>query len=382
MNDHYNNNLSPRLPVKPSISEYGYWEWNKAVPCSREQLIVECSQLRVPDICLVWTPEFETFVPVAQVSYLQAALRNKFKRSIIVNLVSGVFNFLFALLLGFLFVEDIRDMLMGENVFILLWMVLFGITPIAVGINQVIHFKRSLRVDSETMFFRAETESRAVGKRFSETIVYCIVIVILGLLQMPYGLAETIEAGGLIRSAVMGGEYWRVLTCAFLHGGMIHLLMNSWVLLSLGRFMEMLCGRSYLALVYLCSILGSSVASMMILGDKLSIGASGGIMGLFGFIAVMGIRMKSYLPPKFMKSILVNISAIAVIGLIGYRFIDNAAHAGGLITGALLGLMIIPKGQRGFPLQQPRYLIKLGIAAEIVLMTAAVITFFLIIQSH
>ena len=375
-NQHLNH---PELPRKPSISDYGYWEWHTAVPCSRDQLIRECSQMRIPDVCLVWTPEFETFVPAAQVPFLQEALKRKLYRSLFLGFGAGICSLLFGILLAYLFVDHVTDLLLGKHVILLLYMIIFGIGPIVYSINKIIHFEKSLRINNEAIFFQASTERLAVRKRFSETLVYCSVIVFLGLLQFPFGLGNTIERGGLMRAAVVSGEYWRMLTCAFLHGGLVHLFMNSWVLLSLGRFLELLCGRSYLAIVYCLSILGSSLASALILGDKLSIGASGGIMGLFGFIAVLGFRMKAYLPPNFMKNIGVNIAAIAVIGLAGYHFIDNAAHAGGLITGAILGLILIPEGQRGFPLQQTKTLIRLGIISDVILLSGACITLLLII---
>jgi membrane associated rhomboid family serine protease len=77
--------------------------------------------------------------------------------------------------------------------------------------------------------------------------------------------------------------------------------------------------------------------------NSTSVGASGGIMGLVGFLAVIGYRRKEVLPAGFFKSILINICFIGVIGLVGFAVIDNAAHLGGLVAGVVCGVVFINK---------------------------------------
>ena len=66
-------------------------------------------------------------------------------------------------------------------------------------------------------------------------------------------------------------------------------------------------------------------------------------MGLIGYLAVYGYRRKQHLPPDFLKTTLINVAFIAGIGIVGYQFIDNFAHGGGLIVGAVYGFLQIPK---------------------------------------
>ncbi len=67
-------------------------------------------------------------------------------------------------------------------------------------------------------------------------------------------------------------------------------------------------------------------------------------MGLVGYLAIYGYRRKRQLPPDFLKSMLINIGFIAAFGIIAYRFVDNFAHLGGLLVGAIYGFIQIPRG--------------------------------------
>jgi membrane associated rhomboid family serine protease len=84
--------------------------------------------------------------------------------------------------------------------------------------------------------------------------------------------------------------------------------------------------------------------------ETASIGASGGIMGLIGYLAIFGYRRKRQMPPDFLKSMLINIGFIAAFGLVAYQIIDNFAHLGGLIIGAIYGFVQVP----GDLLKNPR----------------------------
>jgi membrane associated rhomboid family serine protease len=106
---------------------------------------------------------------------------------------------------------------------------------------------------------------------------------------------------------------------------------------------ENLSNRAHLAIVFVLSVLGGSLLSLFLMPDAQSIGASGGIMGLIGYLAIYGYRRKQQLPPDFLRSLLINIGFIAAFGLIAYQIVNNAAHLGGLITGAVYGFLQIPR---------------------------------------
>jgi hypothetical protein len=92
------------------------------------------------------------------------------------------------------------------------------------------------------------------------------------------------------------------------------------------------------------AVLGGGFLSLIFMPEGTSVGASGGIMGLVGYLAIYGYRRKRQLPPDFLKSMLVNIGFIAAFGLIAYRIVDNFGHLGGLLVGAIYGFLQIPGG--------------------------------------
>lgn len=156
--------------------------------------------------------------------------------------------------------------------------------------------------------------------------------------------AKSAETAGLIKPLVWRGEYWRLLTSATLHGIFpIHLYFNAQALYGFGNLIESLSNRAHLATVFLLSIVGGGLLSLFFMPDVWSIGASGGIMGLIGYMAIFGYRRRRQLPPDFLKSMLINIGFIAAFGVIAYQIVDNFAHLGGFLTGAVYGFVQVPR---------------------------------------
>jgi rhomboid protease GluP len=116
--------------------------------------------------------------------------------------------------------------------------------------------------------------------------------------------------------------------------------------LALGRMIEAFAHRAYVPLVFLLTALTASAVSQLASPHLDSVGASGGIMGLFGFLAFMARRRRNLMPPGFGTAILIDVGVIAVMGIAGYGYIDNWAHAGGFAGGALLGWLMIPRTGR------------------------------------
>ena len=92
--------------------------------------------------------------------------------------------------------------------------------------------------------------------------------------------------------------------------------------------------------------LGGSVLSTMLTPNP-SVGASGGIMGFVGFLAVLALRRRPLLNPGFFRNVMLNLVSAAVFGIIAFAFIDNAAHLGGFLTGAALGALLVPRARPG-----------------------------------
>lgn len=146
---------------------------------------------------------------------------------------------------------------------------------------------------------------------------------------------------GLVKSRYFSGEWWRLLTAPFLHGNIVHFLMNSAALLYLGKRLEVFARWPHLPLVFLFAAAVGGEASARFL-ETPSVGASGGLMGWLGFLMVFETLHKGLVPRRARRRLAAGVAITALIGVIGYKFIDNAAHAGGLIAGILYGLIVFP----------------------------------------
>lgn len=242
---------------------------------------------------------------------------------------------------------------------------IIGVLSFAGGIWEYYQVKR-LTVDdlakyNEAQLFTESIESTPII--YTKAVLACLIVV--AVLQLIAGGNESVQAAGLVKSAVWEGETWRLFTCATLHLNFIHIWMNGQALLGLGRMIESLTNRAYLAIVFLPSALCGSIFSLLLMPNSTSVGASGGIMGLVGFLAVLGYRRKEILPSGFFKSILINICFIGVIGLVGFAIIDNAAHLGGLVAGAACGVIFIKKAAGDNLAEASRLVKRMGLAALI-----------------
>lgn len=163
-----------------------------------------------------------------------------------------------------------------------------------------------------------------------------------GLGFMSFEGHDLLKWGANYRPDIDKGEYWRLLTSIFLHGGAMHLLFNMYGLLFVGLFLEPVMGKVKFLLAYLLTGLSASIASAWWHAATVSIGASGAIFGLYGvFFALLTVNV---FPKSSKKSFLISTSIF-----IGYNLlngltggVDNAAHIGGLLSGLLLGYILFP----------------------------------------
>src|SRR5947209_7981827 len=95
---------------------------------------------------------------------------------------------------------------------------------------------------------------------------------------------EVVQWGANAGELTLGGEYWRLLTAAFVHIGLIHIAFNMWCLLGLGRLSERLFGRWQTAAIYIFTGIGGNLLSLAHAPDRVSAGASGAIFGIAGAI--------------------------------------------------------------------------------------------------
>ncbi len=160
---------------------------------------------------------------------------------------------------------------------------------------------------------------------------------------MDFPVQELIHWGANWGPLTLTGQWWRLLTCVFVHGGIIHIGFNMWCLWELGQLAESLYGRwTYAAVYFLCGI-GSSLTSVFWHPGVPSVGASGAIFGLAGAL-IAAFKLGEFSVPRAALSgtlrslamfVLYNLVFGAMIGTT-----DNAAHIGGLITGLIVGTLV------------------------------------------
>lgn len=180
-------------------------------------------------------------------------------------------------------------------------------------------------------------------------ISLCIAVYILSLLQShPVGgffsPSDTalINLGALVGERLRAGEWWRLLTVALLHGSIIHLGMNMLALYYLGPTIENWQGSWRLLIAFTTSVIIGSLASYFWHTNVFSVGASGGIFGLLGFLVAILLRYYRNFPPHIRKSLTSYLRSILIMNILISFLpqIDFAAHIGGLIGGFVIGLII------------------------------------------
>jgi rhomboid protease GluP len=154
------------------------------------------------------------------------------------------------------------------------------------------------------------------------------------------------------------GEWWRLLTCIFIHIGIIHILLNMWVLATAGPLVERMIGNTGFLLLYLVAGLIGSLASLFWNPLLVSAGASGAIFGIYGALLGLLLRNHGSIPAQALAQLL-----NSGLGFLFYNLvygmmqpnIDSAAHIGGLAGGFLCGIVLsqpfTPEAMAGRPVR-------------------------------
>jgi len=140
------------------------------------------------------------------------------------------------------------------------------------------------------------------------------------------------EFGAKLRDAVLFGQWWRLVTAGFLHGGLLHILMNSWVLFDLGSQVEEVYGTARFIVFYWCAtVLGFLFSTFW--SAALSVGASAGLFGLIGAMIALGVKGEHPLGGAVRGHYVRWAVYLLLFGLLPGLRVDNAAHIGGLVAG-------------------------------------------------
>ena len=173
-------------------------------------------------------------------------------------------------------------------------------------------------------------------------ILVFIIMAISGVgIFAPEG-EQLLAWGANFKPSTLNGEWWRVLTCCFIHIGIIHLIMNMYALLYIGVLLEPYLGKKRFLTAYLVTGIAASLTSLMWNDLTISAGASGAIFGMYGlFLAMLTTNLiEKSARQSMLTSIAIFVGYNLLNGMKGG--IDNAAHIGGLISGLVVGYCYCP----------------------------------------
>lgn len=173
-------------------------------------------------------------------------------------------------------------------------------------------------------------------------VIFVLMAIDSGTIFSPGG--ETlIDWGANFGPLTLDGQWWRLLTCTFVHIGLIHFGLNMWVLWDIGQLVERLAGNVGFLLLYLLSGLFGSLASVYWNPAVLSAGASGAVFGAFGGLMGFVLFRHESIPKHILGRLRASGSTFLFYNLIfglSIKGIDMAAHVGGLVAGFACGLIL------------------------------------------
>jgi rhomboid protease GluP len=203
--------------------------------------------------------------------------------------------------------------------------------------------------------------AHSIADRILETPITCLFLAInLGVFGIAWTHGEhhrdslsvetCISYGAVERTLVQeGGDYWRLLTAIFLHGGWLHLLLNSWMLFVWCGEVERTVGSIWFTFAYVTTGIGASAVSVLS-HDVASVGASGALFGILAVVLAILYRRagswESFMSSPGPRQLLMQVVFWLVVGF-GFfgGIIDNYAHLGGALFGVPCGLLL--EGHRG-----------------------------------
>jgi membrane associated rhomboid family serine protease len=384
---------APLLPSLATQPQWGAVEDGKWQPCTLEELI---TRIRLGPGRVSWNGSFErsppvfvtqpgsnAIVPATECVELRRALaRDTETRLGSIRRVNGWMFYPFAVLTVL--------MEFGAPAVALL----FAIQAVNTGSA---HFGawmklKHLRADASSYMHRSAEEvrygawiaARGASVRISRStlLVLAWAAVFVAQWAAPVSAqvahAAFVEAAGLVKPLV-AHEPWRLLTYGMLHANVFHIAFNAISMISLGLLIERGAHRHLVVPIWLAGVLVGGLLSSAALTTT-SVGASGGILALLGFLVVMSLRRRESLPPGFANSMLQSVLMIAMLGIFAWEVIDNAAHLGGAIAGAAIAAWLFRPQGALLPLNDSRALQFVGRAGDGLFVAILLLTCWLMLR--
>lgn len=308
--------------------DYGFVVKGQTIGCTRDEL-VESLLKRGSEIDFVWTPNTPQPVRPEQVPFLIRALRES------ETISARNWMLLGGAVVAFCVIQAFASQGLGQ----LSRSVVFTVGAILLAMGNTKYW-RSLRYSQEDAVSDASTArfEKWIYKKSVRSYTITVLASIV-LASVFASLAEDSTAlAGLVKPAVWRGELWRLFTAPLMHTDFSQFLINAFGLIYLSKLTEQTLHRALLPLLFLVCAVVSSVSSLIF--DPLTTlvgGASGGLLGLVGFITTASFFDRTNYPPGYFKRMLVIMAAFFAVNLFGFEFFDPAAGVGGIVAGGILG---------------------------------------------
>ncbi len=175
--------------------------------------------------------------------------------------------------------------------------------------------------------------------------VICVVVyIVLEIMGNTQSASFMAEHGALYVPAILyGGQWYRLLTAAFIHFGLPHLINNLLLLVAMGSYLERIYGHVRFAILYVVCAVGANAVSlfhMLRTGDyAVAGGASGVVFGMIGAMLFFLISQKGHYRELPIRRFLIMLVLCLYFGFASGGLVDNAAHIGGLIVGFIMGAL-------------------------------------------
>ncbi len=309
---------------------------------------------------LVWTEESDYCVPVEEVAWLAETVLVESQEH-----AAEAYNsaktplWIFGGLLGFFVYRaweshpgaSLLQILSNQSIGALLLMfTIFALLPFYEAWKER---KRVAGLTPETLIETAP-EARfdiwMASQKGQITKCALLAMAIIGVIQLYVfnasgrSIVPILKEASLVKLAVLAGDHWRYLTAPFLHGNPIHWFFNASALWFLGRRVEALARWPHVLNVLVLSGLAGGICSVSLIHiyPQPSVGASGAIVGLLGFLLVFEFTHRGLVPKSARRRLLAMVGGLIVIGFVGVKMIDNGAHAGGLLAGMAYSFIVFP----------------------------------------
>ena len=202
------------------------------------------------------------------------------------------------------------------------------------GLNLFMKLTKEINKKNEEESIKAEEIFKAKKPMVTYSLIIINILIFLAMYLFGNGSEDAytlLKFGANFKILIKGGEYYRLLSSAFLHIGFLHLIFNNYALYVIGSQLESFLGKAKFLIVYIFSAVCGNLMSM-IFSTGISAGASGAIFGLLGSLLYFGYNYRVYLGSVIKSQIIPLIILNLGIGFITPG-IDNAAHIGGLLGG-------------------------------------------------